>query len=117
MSRCRRTWRRRKVPTPDGCGEVLALVLHFTLDMLRRTAPLAALALAFAAATGFAAEHERAAEPQRRPDRVEVPLPGGLGAVPIGKAVESLSHLRLRPAQTGLDVSETAHRPATRGAE
>ncbi|HLY37400.1 MAG TPA: hypothetical protein VKU61_05150 [Candidatus Binatia bacterium] len=84
--------------------------------MLRRTVPLAALALAFAAATGFAAEPERAPEPQRRPDRVEIPLPGGL-AVPLGKAVESLSHFRLRPAQNGLDVSETAHRPATRGAE
>jgi len=87
------------------------------MDMLRRTAPVAALALAFAAATGFAAERERTAEPQRRTDRVEVPLPGGLGAVPVRKAVESLSRFRLRPAQNGLDVSETAHRPATRGAE
>ena len=95
----------------------LALVLQLTLDMLRRTAPVAALALAFAAAIGFAAERDRAPEPQRRPDRVEVPLPGGFGSVPVGRAVESLSHFRLRPAQNGLDVSETAHRPATRGAE
>jgi hypothetical protein len=85
--------------------------------MLRRTAPLAALALAFAAATGFAAERERAPEAQRRPERGEIPLPGGLGAVPVGKAVDCLSHFRLRPAQNGLDVSQTAHRPATRGAE
>ena len=98
-------------------GAALDPVLHFTLDMLHRMASVAALALAFAAATGLAAERERAPEPQRRPDRVEIPLPGGLGAVPVGRAVESLSRFRLRPAQNGLDVSETAHRPATRGAE
>ena len=85
--------------------------------MLRRTVPLAALALAFAAATGFAAERERAPEPQPRPSHAEVPLSGGFGTVPVGKAVESLSHLRLRPAQNGLDVSDTAHRPATRDNE
>jgi len=85
--------------------------------MLRRTAPLAALALAFAAATGLAAERERAPEPQRRPERVEIPLPGGLGSIPVGKAVESLSHFSLRPAHNGIDVSETAQRPAARGAE
>jgi len=85
--------------------------------MLRRTAPLAALVLAFAAATGFAAERGRAPEAQPSPERAEVPLPGGIGTLPVGKALESLSHLRLRPAQNGLDVSDTAHRPAAHSAE
>ena len=85
--------------------------------MLLRAAPLAALALAFAAATGLAAERERAPEPQRRPERVEIPLPGGLRSVPVGRALESPSHFQLRPAQNGLDGSETAHRPATRDTE
>ena len=117
MSRCRRTPRHRKRATSVAAHGVVAPVLHFfTVDMLRRT-PLAALALAFAAATGFAAEHERAPAPQPQPGRAEVTLPGGLVTVPVGKALESLSHLRLRPAQNGLDISDTAHRPATHGAE
>jgi len=76
------------------------------------------LALACAAAPAFAADRdERTADRPKEPTHAEISLPGGLGTLPVGRAIDGLNRLRLRPARNGCDVSETAHRPARRVAE
>ena len=95
----------------------MAPVLRVPTGVTSRRAVIATLAVMCAAVPVFAGEPDRQTEQLPKPTRVEIPLPPGMQAPPIDKAIESLSRLRLRPAQNGLDVSETAHRPAERGSE
>jgi hypothetical protein len=86
--------------------------------MAPRGTVIAVLALACAAAPAFAADQdERAADRPKEPTHAELSLPGGFGTLPVGRAIDGLNHLRLRPARNDCDVSETAHRPAHRVAE
>ncbi len=78
---------------------------------------LAALAVALAILPAAAADRDADAPRAEKSEReVALPVPG-MPAVRIDHALDGLRHLRLRPGQDDLDVTETARRRPERATE